>query len=93
MTDHIPTIHANGSSWYGAETQVKVLVGMQRRLQYGLSGSNSARYLGELFGLSQQSTAAALKLLEDKGLVSRATGLSGQTRWYLTTAGVNAEVK
>lgn len=76
------------------ETQAKVLVGMQRRAAYGMTGAQSARYLGELFNLSQQSTAAALKLLEDKGLVARsAGGISGRTRWSLTPAGHQAEVK
>ena len=85
------------------ETQAKVLVGMQRRAAYGMTGAQSARYLGALFNLSQQSVAAALKLLEDKGLVQRLErGVTRDafgrkhghgTRWFLTSAGHQAEVK
>lgn len=80
------------------ETQAKVLVGMQRRAALGF-GSATASHLGKLFSLSTSQVAAALKLLEDKGLVARAfgkgtMGFGGtRTRWFLTTAGHEAEVK
>jgi DNA-binding MarR family transcriptional regulator len=81
------------------ETQARVLVALQRRHAIGFTGAPSAAYLGRLLGLSTQSVAAALKLLEDKGLVGRnfAKGTRGfggiGTRWFLTEAGLNAEVK
>jgi predicted ArsR family transcriptional regulator len=80
------------------ETQAKVLVGMQRRAGLAFTAA-SASHLGKMFGLSTAQVAASLKLLEDKGLVSRtypkgSRGFGGaRTRWYLTTAGLNAQVK
>jgi DNA-binding MarR family transcriptional regulator len=74
-------------------TQASVLVGMQRRM---VKNAASAKYLGELFSMSTAQVAAALKLLEDKGLVKRTErGVVGNssTRWFLTESGAYAEVR
>lgn len=70
------------------ETQGRVLNGMKLAFRQGMS----ARYIGALLGLSQQQAAAALFLLEQKGLVSRRQYGKGNTRWSLTDAGFAAEV-
>jgi DNA-binding MarR family transcriptional regulator len=80
------------------ETQARVLVGLQRRVQAGSFNSATARYIALLLRspehpLSTQQVAAALKLLEDKGLVERTRPEVGRTLWFITQAGLGAEVK
>jgi hypothetical protein len=66
------------------KTQAVVLVALQRRM---VQGSVSARYVGQLADLSAAQAAAALKLLENKGLVGNHQGY-----WFLTGEGLYAEV-
>lgn len=70
------------------ETQANVLVA----LRLIVSSNASAEYIGQIANISTNAAAAALKLLEDKGLVKRSRYRYG-VRWSLTDEGRNAEAK